>query len=115
MRRGISISVLAVLLSALVAPLALASAAPVPACCRAGAKHHCEMSLGDSGLAGFKSGSEVCPYRIHAAITSPLLALSPTAHHIAIFVLSGETAQPTKLALSTSDSDDAHKRGPPAI
>jgi hypothetical protein len=80
----------------------------------AGDKHHCEMSMVASGLAGFKSAPQSCPYRIHAAVSSPLVALTAARHRIAVFVRSSEGAQPIEVALCTNLSDDLHKRGPPA-
>ena len=114
MRRIVSIAVLLVLLTTTLAPLGQASASSVPACCRAEGKHHCEMSMGASGLEGFKSVPQVCPYRIHAAVTSSLVALTAETHHTAIFVVSNKAAQPTEVTLGTSLNDDTHKRGPPA-
>lgn len=113
MRRGVSVAMLMVLLTGVFVPVALASPASVPACCRVGAKHHCEMSMGDSDLTGFKSAVQSCPYRIAAAVTSQLVALTTNRQALAAFVVQREAAQSTRIALHASQSDDAHKRGPP--
>ena len=70
MRRGISIAVLAIVVASVVAPLALANPASVPACCRSGGQHHC---MGMSGLDGFQSLPGECPYRVHRAVTTEKL------------------------------------------
>jgi hypothetical protein len=114
MRRIASIAVLLVLLTITFAPLAQATASSLPACCRTGGKHHCEMSMEASGLLGFQSVPQACPYRIHAAVTSPLVALATAGHHVAANVVATNAAQATEVALRPSLSDDAHKRGPPA-
>jgi hypothetical protein len=114
MRRIASIAVLLVLLTATLVPLMQASASTLPACCRAGGKHHCEMSTETSGLEGFKSVPPACPYRIHAAVTSPLVALATRRHHTAAFVLASKAAKAIELTLCANLSDDTHKRGPPA-
>jgi len=105
---------LLVLLTTTLAPLAQASASSLPACCRVGGKHHCEMSMGASRGAGFQSAPKVCPYRILAAVTTPLVALTTASHHATAFVLTSKAAQSIEVTLCTNLSDDAHKRGPPA-
>jgi hypothetical protein len=114
MRRIVSTAVLLVLLTATLAPLMQAGVSSLPACCRAGGKHHCEMSMGTPGFAGFKSAPEVCPYRIHAAVTSPMVALTAVRHHAAVFVRSNNAFQKIEVALCTNLIKDVHKRGPPA-
>jgi hypothetical protein len=114
MRRIASIGVLLVLLAITFAPLAQATVSSLPACCRTGGKHHCEMSMVASGFLGFKSAPQSCPYRIHAAVTSPLVALTTTSHHATAFVDASNTSQAIVVTPCTNFSDDAHKRGPPA-
>ncbi len=114
MRRIASIAVLLVLLTTTFAPLAQATVSSLPACCRTGGKHHCEMSMGASGLAGFKSAPQSCPYRIHAAMTSSLVALTTETRHTAVFVAANNAPQAIEITLCTNLGDDAHKRGPPA-
>lgn len=114
MRRGISIAVLLVILTSIFAPMAQALTVAVPACCRAGGKHHCSASMGNSGPAGFKSAQEICPYRHHAALTSEQLALTATSQQLGILVLSSETVQPTESNFYSNRRNDVHKRGPPA-
>jgi hypothetical protein len=114
MRRIGSIAVLLVLLTITFAPLVQATVSSLPACCRTGGKHHCEMSMGASGLLGFKSAPQSCPYRIHAAVTSRLVALTTATHHTAAFVVASNTPQSIEVTLCTNLRDDEHKRGPPA-
>jgi hypothetical protein len=114
MRRIASIAVLLVLLTITFAPLAQATVSSLPACCRTSGKHHCEMSMEASGLLGFKSVPQSCPYRIHAAVTSPLVALTTASHPTAASVVASNAARAIEVTLCTNLSDDAHKRGPPA-
>jgi hypothetical protein len=114
MRRAVSISVLLVILTSILAPMAQARSSNVPACCRAGGKHHCDGSMGASGSFGFKSAPETCSYRHQAAVTSAVVALTSSGHHIAIFVIAGKTVRPQVATIYSSDPNDAHKRGPPA-
>jgi hypothetical protein len=114
MKRIASIAVLLVLLTITFAPLAQATVSALPACCRTGGKHHCEMSMGTPALLGFKSASQSCSYRIHAAVISPLVALTTATHHTAAGVVASNTTQAIEVTLRTNLRDDAHKRGPPA-
>ena len=94
MRRGTSILVLMVLVFGIVAPVVLATPAAVPACCRVGGNHHCEMSLKSSGLAGLWSVPETCPYSDLSAVTSELVALTATGHRIAVVLVDTEAGHP---------------------
>ncbi|MGA9564265.1 MAG: hypothetical protein WBS19_01960 [Candidatus Korobacteraceae bacterium] len=115
MRRVATITVLLVLLTPLLAPLAQASTSSLPACCRAGGRHHCEMAMGNSEPTGFTSAPTVCPFRIHAAVTSPLVALASSTHLAIGIVLIGESyRRPTEVTLSSNPGDELHQRGPPA-
>jgi hypothetical protein len=114
MRRAVSISVLLVILTSILAPMAQARSSNLPACCRAGGKHRCNGSMGTSGSVGFKSAPEACPYRHQAAVTSEVVALTSTGDHITIFVITGNPIRPQAITISSSDRNDAHKRGPPA-
>lgn len=113
MRRGASIFALTVLLIGIVAPVVLAAPAAVPACCRVGGSHHCEMSLKSSGLPGVQSVPETCPYRDHSAVTSELIALTAAAHRIAVVIAGTTPRLPAPVVLCDKQSRDAHKRGPP--
>ena len=114
MRRAVSISVLLVILTSILAPMAQARSSNVPACCRAGGKHHCNGSMGTSGSFGFKSAPETCSYRHQAAVTSAVVALTSSGHRIAIFVIASNPIRPQAVTISSSDRNAAHKRGPPA-
>jgi len=113
MRRGVSIAVLAVILTSVFGPTAQAQSSSVPACCRAGGKHHCNESMGPPALDGFKSGVALCPYRCQASVISKLVALTATRHSTAVFVLNSRTARPSNPTCDSCDRKDAHKRGPP--
>src|SRR5664279_2617437 len=113
MRRGVSIATLLVILASVLAPLAQAQSPTLPACCRAGGKHHCDGSMGNSESVGFKSSAKSCPYRHLAAVTSEVVALTATSHRISTFVLERESAHPTFPSIDSHDRTDAHKRGPP--
>ncbi len=113
MRRGVSIAVVMVILTSILAPIAQAHSVSLPACCRADGKHHCNGMMETSGLTGFKSPLGACPYRQHAAVTTQVFALAATRHRICISVLGGDAISPAFLALGSSDLGDAHKRGPP--
>src|SRR5271169_4652181 len=106
MRRSVSIAVLVVLLTAMHAPLGRASASSFPACCRAGGKQRCKMSMGVSGPEGFQSSPETCPYRIHAAVTSELAALTAARHGTGVLVLSSGAPQPTEVTFCVNLSGD---------
>src|SRR5690348_15848359 len=113
MRRGVSIAVLLVLLTTTLAQLAQASASSLPVCCRVRGKHLCEMSMGASALGGFQSAPQPCPFRIHAAVMPPLVALAASGHRTAAVVQIDEAAHPTELTHHANFSGDTHKRGPP--
>jgi len=113
MRRIASIVVLLVLMTPTLAPLAQANTSSLPACCRTGGKHHCEMSMGAAGLDGFKSAPAACPYRTHAAVTSPLAALAVARRCLTVFVLGSEASHQVEVTRCGNYSDDTNKRGPP--
>jgi len=110
MRRGVSIAVLMVLLTAVLAPLAQASSASVPACCRVGGQHHC---MGMAGLDGFRSLPSKCPYRVAPAVTSRFAALVTFDLPVSIFatvtkIVAPHSAEPVPVAFG-----NVQKRGPP--
>ena len=113
MRRGVSIATLLMILASVLAPLAQAQSSTLPACCRAGGKHHCDGSMGSLESVGFKAVPETCSYRHHAAVTSEAVALPAANHRISVFVLERAAVQPSALSFYSYDRNDAHKRGPP--
>ena len=84
MRRLTAAALVSLILGALLAPAALASVTnPLPACCRAGGRHHC-MGMGSvrSGSGpGFQGSS--CPYRKHLAFSVSLVP-PPAAETVAL-------------------------------
>ena len=62
MRRSTAITLLLLMLAALLAPTALATATnPIPACCRASGPHHCSAMPPISD--GIQIQGQSCPYR----------------------------------------------------
>ncbi len=111
MRRGVSISVLAVFLVIVLAPLAQATPTWLPACCRTGGQHHC---MGMPGADGFRSFPNQCPYVVAPAVSGAISAHVVKSLPTALFVAeSRATALPAPLPVSLV-FDNAHKRGPPA-
>lgn len=110
MRRGISIAVLAVVVAALVAPLALAAPGALPACCRVGGQHHC---AGMNGPDGFHSAPSSCPYRATPAIPGRVASLIRGSLQFSL------TAQESRIFVTDRNNSileafsDIHKRGPP--
>ena len=110
MRRGVSISVLLLLLCGVIVPLAQAGVTSTPLCCRVGGQHHC---TGMSGADGFHSLPGKCPYRVAPAVTSGIAALLPVTLAQSSF-RSGQRAaelpEPVSLPVAF---DNVQKRGPP--
>jgi NO-binding membrane sensor protein with MHYT domain len=110
MRRSISISVLLVILTIVLAPVAQASASSLPVCCRVGGQHHC---MNTAGLAGFHSPATKCPYRVAPAVTSEVVAL--TTESLPVSIVHAES-QVTALPAREPDLPafgNVQKRGPP--
>lgn len=110
MRRGVSSALLLVVLAVVLAPLALAGPASVPACCRADGKHHC---MGMKELDGFRSQPGRCPYRVTPAVTRGIAALVRVQLPVSIFAAEFNTAawvssDPIPIAF-----DIVQQRGPP--
>jgi hypothetical protein len=109
-RRGVSISVLLVLLSSVIVPLALADFTSTPLCCRVSGQHHC---TGMSGGDGFQSLPGKCPYRVAPAVTSGIAALLPVTLVQSSFKSGqrgAELPEPVSLPVAF---DNVQKRGPP--
>jgi len=110
MRRGLSIAVLAVLLSGFLVPLAQGSDASLPACCRAHGAHHC---MGMTGMDGFHSAASKCPYRAEPAVISGIVAL--VGFRMAIAVVAAEPNSSIRRAslLTSAEVAAVPQRGPP--
>jgi hypothetical protein len=110
MRRGVSISVLVVLLASVLTPLAEANVSSVPVCCRAGGQHHC---TGVAGMDGFHSLPSKCPYRVAPAVTSGIAALATVSLRVSLFAAESNTETPHSPEPIPVAFDNVQKRGPP--
>lgn len=110
MRRATSIAVLMVLLTGVFAPLAQASPASVPACCRTGGQHHC---MGMAGMDGFQSLPGKCPYRVAPAVTCGIAALVPISLPVSVCISDSRTVPLPSLVPVSVAFGIVQKRGPP--
>jgi hypothetical protein len=108
MRRRVSITVLLVILTALLAPLTLAGVSSMPACCRVGGQHHC---MATPGLDGFHSLPS-CPYRVAPAVTSATATLI-RVRPVSQFETETKSALPPSIDRLRIAVGDIQKRGPP--
>jgi len=84
MRRSTASALLLLMVAAFLAPAALATATnPLPACCRAGGRHHCSAMAASVVPSGVKLQGQCCPYRKHLAFSSSA-APPPAAETIAL-------------------------------
>jgi len=111
-RRGVSISVLLLLLSSVLVPLAQAGTAPAPLCCRVGGQHHCN---GMPGGDGFHSLPGKCPYRVAPAVTSGVVALAPVVLPHSFLVAERHTVELQESASIRVALDTTQERGPPLL
>ena len=112
MRRGVSIAVLMLLLTSAFAPFAQAWRSSVPACCRAGGKHHC---MGMSGMDGFHSLPDKCPYHVNRAVTAQVAALMPTCQPLSRRNTESKTLEPASAEPAPVGFGNVQKRGPPIV
>lgn len=113
MRRGLSSLVVVAMLLMVVAPLLALSPRTLPACCRAGGKHHCAMmnmmALGE----GFRAQTPPCPYRSHAAVAPAHSAVQVSRLALAITASCSELYVPAARIVVVASSYSVPKRGPP--
>ncbi|HYV75149.1 MAG TPA: hypothetical protein VFB24_12895 [Candidatus Binatia bacterium] len=110
MRRGVSLTILVIILAALLAPLAQGATAAVPVCCRVGGQHHC---MGTAGMDGFRSQAQSCPFRSYPVVKGGIVALlGPNLPQARLATqpqfLVAALLEPVRLSFDT-----AQKRGPP--
>jgi len=101
MRRGVSLTILVIILAALLAPLAQGATASVPVCCRVGGQHHC-MGTAQS-----------CPFRSYPVVKGGIVALlGPNLPQARLATqpqfLMAALVEPVRLSFDT-----VQKRGPP--
>jgi len=106
----VSITVLAVLLSGWLLPLAQGSDASLPACCRAHGAHHC---MGMTGMDGFHSAASKCPYRSEPAVISGIVALVGCRLGIAIVAAEPHSRIRRASHLTSAEVATVPQRGPP--
>lgn len=113
MRRSVAIALLLLMLAAFLAPAALANAAnPLPACCRAGGRHHCSAMLPISG--GIQIRGQSCPYRKHLAFTASVAA-PPVAATVAPDEARSFSNQfDPRFSISHRESPHSQRAPPPA-
>ena len=112
MRKGLSSLLLSAILLTMLAPLLALSPQALPACCRAGGRHHCDAMV-NLGGEGFRAQMAPCPYRQHPAVTP-----SHSALHVAraMFAVTRQSDAFTAASHSSIESADRYSlppRGPP--
>jgi hypothetical protein len=111
MRRALA-NVLLVVWIAVSCPALLGSRLDLPACCRAGGKHHCmQPSTGD----GFQPQAACCPYRHFGALASHAvnaLPIAAQAFNVSLSQSSVLLAQSPKLPRQRVGN--VPERGPPS-
>ena len=125
-RRLFAITLLAVLLGPLAAPLFALSTSDtnLPACCRKEGKHHCMMSAEDraaiaafnNALPQFSQTPAPCPFAPRLLPTAHTTHFALTASTTAVAAITAHpnrTAQ-TESRLRIAATRSRHKRGPPS-
>jgi hypothetical protein len=122
MRRTLASFLLLVFSFPLIAPVVLAGAEwNLPACCRRGGKHHCDMtSMGGAPVSGvcFRSGPQLCPMYpgAQAVPAGEFVAVLNTTGAIFGLVVSHPAIDvPTETAFRVSLGRSSQKRGPPVV
>ena len=97
----------------------------LPACCRRGGKHHCEMSPEarallmheDNGSARISAKPEQCPYRQRSLAASHLQTLTSGAAptHATCSLHEPSAAAQAECLLRISFDRSRQKRGPPSL
>jgi hypothetical protein len=111
MRRALANLLIAFWIAAFCAPLLGAPA--LPACCRAGGRHHCmQPSSGD----GFQPQAACCPYRNLSALASQAgNALPASAQSLDAISSQGVLALAQFSPVCRRPVDNVPDRGPPSI
>jgi hypothetical protein len=112
MRKGLSSLIVVAMLLMVVGPLLALSPQTLPACCRAGGKHHC-AAMTNMGGDGFRAQTPPCPYRSHAAVAPAHSALQVSRLALAITASFGELYVPSARTVVVASAYSVPKRGPP--
>ncbi len=112
MRKGLSSLVVAAMLLMVVAPLLALAPQTLPACCRAGGKHHCAAMV-HLGGDGFRAQVPTCPYRHGAAVAPAHSALQVSRLTLAITASCSELYIPAIQTVTVASAYSVPKRGPP--
>jgi hypothetical protein len=115
MRKSLSSLVVVAMLLMVVAPLLALAPQTLPACCRAGGKHHCVAMMNMGGGQGFQAQAPPCPYRHGPAVAPAPSALGGAPHTLAIAASCSELYIPAIRTVTLSSSYSVPKRGPPPL
>ncbi len=112
MRKSLSSLVVVAMLLMVVAPLLALAPQTLPACCRAGGKHHCAamMKLGGDG---FRAEAPLCPYRHGPAVAPAHSALPGSGLTLATAASCSELYIPAVRTVTVTSSYSVPQRGPP--
>ncbi len=113
MRKPLSSLVLLLALSLMTfAPWLASLPQSLPACCRAGGKHHC-AAMADMGGKGFQAQTPHCPYRSGPAVTPTHVVLQLSRAIGAVTSSASELSAPATRTVDVPSPYCVPKRGPP--
>jgi len=113
MRRILSILlVLATLLTA-IAPLLAMAPQSVPACCRAGGKHHCNAGMMMRG-SGFGAQISPCPYAHRLALMPVLSGVIVASRSNGLLYAGSQSIDHIQPHFQFCRSNEVYERGPPS-
>ena len=113
MRKGLSSLIVVAMLLMVAAPLLALSPQTLPACCRAGGKHHCAAMM-NMGGDGFRAQTPPCPYRHGPAVAPAHSALQVSRVTLAITNSCSALYASAVSTVTVTSGYAVPKRGPPA-